>query len=523
MPDGKTRRLRVRDIASQRHGDAVEGAVSEPTLAPDVTVDVSRALRSGGAWSIVTYAFSKLAGFASSIVLCRLLMPEHFGLVGMSNTLLALVQIVGSGGLGWALVHQRKDVEEYAQVFWWLDIAWGFALFALANLLAPLAAQYYHEPKLPLIVLVTSFNFLINPLGGAMFSLMYRDMQFGLISRISIAGAFLVSVTQIAFAFAGFGVWSFIYPHIISGIVTVFLRWRYYPSFRPRFRRIQWYRSRKLLSFGWMMTASAVFDYVNNNADFILVGGLIGKAQLGLYVFAYNLGMWAVQNVASVVSGLLFPAFSSVQDQSERAREMFLKFIRVVSLIAFPIVALQWATAPLYVGAIYGQKWMEAVLAFKLIALYGVGRAVCAPALTIVSAMGRPDINLKLTAFSSPILVGAIYLGVQHGINGVAAATAIAHGLLVWLYVIIPFRVLGWSTEGLFGAFAPALICSLAAGVVTAAIGGTVADSSGSIVSLLALLALGGVCYVVAVWVFFRDAGKQILRMVRAAVGEMRG
>jgi len=44
--------------------------------------DIGKAARQGGVWAAITYAFSKVSGFASSIVLARILMPEHFGSLG---------------------------------------------------------------------------------------------------------------------------------------------------------------------------------------------------------------------------------------------------------------------------------------------------------------------------------------------------------------------------------------------------------------------------------------------------------
>jgi len=40
----------------------------------------------------------------------------------MSNTVIGMVQMFGNCGIGYALMHEREDVDEYANTTWWLDL-----------------------------------------------------------------------------------------------------------------------------------------------------------------------------------------------------------------------------------------------------------------------------------------------------------------------------------------------------------------------------------------------------------------
>lgn len=499
--------------------DSPEQREAAPVAEPKV--DVGKAARQGGVWAIVTYGFTKVSGFASSIILARVLMPEHFGLIGMTNTVLGLVQMLGNCGIGFALMHQRDDVDEYANTTWWLDLSAGVLLFIVANACSPIAAHYYHEPRVRALIFVASFNFIIGPIGGTMGLLLTRDLRFKESAQIGLIGGFATSILTIILGLMGAGVWSFVYPTLIAGALTTVLRWRAYP-WRPKIR-VKWRLAGKLLNFGKNIVGSSILEYVNQNVDYILVGAMLGKAQLGLYVFAYNLGLWIVQNVSGTIASVAFPTFASVQDDPDRARNMFLKLIKVIALAGFPIVCIQWATAPLYVGAIYGGKWLPAVTAFRLIALYGVGRAVCSPGGTLISALGRPDINLKISAAVSPILIAAIYIGSRHGINGVATATAAAHGLFVWFYIIIPFRILKWNSMEAARALAPALVSSVLAAVITGHLWTAMGSPTRSLGALFALVGIGGACYIGSLFLLFRRAALEAIDLVKTTVRESRG
>lgn len=484
----------------------------------DQFVDVGRTIRQGGLWTIVAYSFSKVSGFASSIVLARLLLPEHYGLIGMVNTVLAMVQIMGVLGIGAAIINARDDVDEYANTGWWMDVLCGITLFAIANMIAPLASAYYKQDSIKILILVASLNFLINPLASTMDALLSKELKFKTTTKISLANGMLVSILTIAFASMGAGVWSFVLPHVFAGLTTVCLRWRN-SSFRPRLS-VKWSYAKPIWKFGRNILGSNIFDYINRNVDYILVGGLMGERQLGLYLFAYQLGTWVVANVASTLVSLLFPTISFVRKDPERARGIFLKMICIIAAVGLPIVALQWATAPLFIEAVYGAKWLPTVTAFRLIALYGIGRAICAPTLTLISAMGRPDICFKMNAAVSPILVVAIVLGSKHGINGVALATALAHGVFVWLFLVIPFRILGWPVRDAVCAVMPAVFSSLIAAVCCAAAYRFVSLPGNQLVVLGQLLVIGFAIYVLANVLLYRRNSAELLRLARLTLCE---
>jgi len=490
------------------------------TFEPENTPDVGKAARQGGFWAIVSYAFAKATGFASSIVLARLLLPHDYGLIGMVNTVLAAAAVVGNLGIGAALVHQREDVEEYANTMWWLDILFGVFLFALANLLSPIAAAYYHEPRVRWLILAASTNFLINPIGGAMGALLRRDLRFKTVQAVAMIQSCASSLLAIVFAVLGAGVWSFIYPYILANLMQAVFLWRLCP-FRPKLK-VRWNLARRLISFGKNLAGASVFLYINENVDYMLVGALMGGVKLGFYVFAYNLGVWIVQNVWGPISAIVFPTFSAVQHDPCRAQSMFLKLLALVAAIGFPIIAVQWALAPLYIGALYGTKWLDSVVAFRFIALYGMVRAVCSPALSLIAAMGRPDVNFKLNAATCPVLVTAIYIGSRHGINGVAAATAIAHGIFTWLWLAIPFRILRWDVRDAIGAIAPAAACSALTGLIAWAGYCALGKSVTSVVLLLELVALSVLVYIGLGMTVFRRSYAPIFETVRAVMRDVR-
>jgi O-antigen/teichoic acid export membrane protein len=193
-----------------------------------------------------------------------------------------------------------------------------------------------------------------------------------------------------------------------------------------------------------------------------------------------------------------------------------------VAAVGFPIVCIQWAIAPLFIGTIYSDKWQGAVTAFRLISIYGMGRAVCQPGTTLISATGRPEIAFRLSALTCPVLVTAVAIGRMYGINGVALATALAHGTFVWFYIIIPFRCLGWNPmDAARVMFAP-FTCALLAGLLCAGLYGLMGHPTCSLAALGLLLVAGGLAYLGSYRLFFPMVGSELMGVLRSTVREVR-
>lgn len=483
-------------------------------------IDIGRAARQGGIWTFVSYAAGKVIGFASSIVLARLLMPEEFGMIAMVNTVLGLVQIIGVWGIGQAIIYEREDHLERANTGWWLENFIGICLFLISNTMSPLAVAYYHMPILSHLILIASLNFLINPIGDMMGVLLRRELKFKTLTAIELAGSLVTSISTIILALLGKGVWSFIYPAIFTSITMVVLKWRACP-FRPNLA-IHWHHSKKLFGYGKFLFGTTIIGYINDNIGYILIGGLLGSKQLGLYLFAFNLGTWVVQNISLLIMGMLFPTIATIQNDHEKARAIFLRVVEFISIIGFPLISLQWALADIYIVSVYGSKWLPCVIAFKLIAIYGMGKAVCQPTLYLISAMGKPEIGFKVSAAAAPILIAAIYIGSKGGINGVALATALAHGIVIWLYLIVPFRALKWDVKCVFKTLTPAFVSSVIAAVLVAGLCHITRPANTSLPHFLFLGFSGATVYVIAMYVFYRDISISAFRVIIRAVREAR-
>ena len=142
------------DIETPRTGETDGGGP------PARAVYRSAAIAIAIAWSL------RLIGLVSVLVLARLLTPRDFGIVALATSVLALVDIFSALGLRQALLRiAQPDRAHY-------DTAWTLQLLVLAFLavilvaVAPLAARFYAEPALGLLIPFLATYFVIDGLAN---------------------------------------------------------------------------------------------------------------------------------------------------------------------------------------------------------------------------------------------------------------------------------------------------------------------------------------------------------------------
>jgi PST family polysaccharide transporter len=482
---------------------------------------VSQRVRRGTVWVSLGYSSTKVLSFASNIILARLLAPTVFGLMGMAAVFTGIVQLMGNIGVGAALIHQQEDVDEYANAAFYMNIAVGVGLAALQVAVAPFAAAFYRTPLVATIMMVTAIGYLIAPLGATHSTLLSKEMQFMKTTLPGIVIAVIGTSFTVLLAYLGFGVWSFVIPGLALAPFGVVVSWKLCP-WRPRLK-LNFPYWRRIFRYGKHLLGSDLLGYFIHNTDYLLVGRFLGAAALGIYTFGFNLGMFAVNNVTWIVGRVTFPAFSKLQSDPENLKRAFLKTMRFIAILSFPLMFGQFVISPEYISVIYSDKWLPAVGPFRLIVLYGVARSVASPGGQILNAVGRPDIALKWNVALLPILITSLLIGAQYGVVGVAAAIAGVLGIAAWVFLFIVFRFMKWDYTLVWRSIkAPLLSSIIMSGFVYALRGLLVSSGQPRYVVLVSSVVLGIATYLLVMRLFFHEPYNEAAVFFRQILGDVR-
>lgn len=415
----------------------------------------------GVAWTSIAQFTVQLLNFGVFIILARTLEPKDFGLVGMAAVILGFVMTLKEFGLGISII-QRQDLEErHLTTAFWLNLGSSLFIFGLIVIISPFAAVFYKTQEVRNIMIVSSIGLIFSPLWMVNAALLNKNLEFKKIGILQIINRTVAGVSSVIFALLGFGYWSLILCELAAMPVSV-LYWRI-NSWRPSFR-FDWQSGKELLSFGLNATGTKVLTYTANNIDYLMVGKYLGAASLGIYTFAFQLMTWPMRKISSMVTQVVFPSFSMIQDDDERLRRGYLKLVSYISIITFPMMAGLFIVAPEFVVGLYGSKWAPAVLPLQIMCLAGLIRSVVTTVGSIFLAKGRADIEFKWNIAYATIVITGILIGISYGVTGVAVAITVILVICGPIVQMIMNRLIGlrWSDylQGLLPAISASALMS---------------------------------------------------------------
>lgn len=429
----------------------------------------------GVPWTVLSYSANKLVTVATTIALARLLQPRDFGLFALALLATNGLSMFNDLGLGGTLV-VRQDLDRRAQgTVLTLMVATAAVLGALLASTSTLLADAFDEPRLAGILLALSPLVLLGGVNWFHEALLQRELEFRRRFTALSAQSLAYAVTAIGFA-AVFdaGVWSLVAGQLAGVVVygAVLLRVSPYlvrPAFDPAVARLT-------LGTGGGFLVQRTCAFLQENADYLAIGGTLGSRQLGFYSMAYRLSELPYWSIADPVAKVTFPGFARMLHRGEDVRCAFLSTLRLVALVACPLgIALSAAAEP-FTRAILGPNWLPMIGPLAVLGVWGAIRPVQVTLGWLLNSVGAAGLLGALSVASLVVLIPLLFvIAPAAGTTGVAwvmLGDVAVSGLL--LAAVIRRRV-GISPAQLvrtLGPIAPALALAWVAGRLVASVSG---------------------------------------------------
>ncbi len=458
---------------------------------------------------------AQLFTWASTLVIARLLEPEDYGLVALATVLTGFLEVITDLGLGSALVQSRELSKRDIEATMGVTCALGAGAAVLVALSAPLWAKVQGDPRIVPIVQALAVGVLLTTAAAVPYSMLHRRLAFGLVARAQFLRGLLTAIATLVLAFVLQSYWALVVGYLIGkAVFTIMLIWAE-PTL-PRFPGPDT-QVGKLLRFGGILTADRVLNYARTNIDVALVGALLGTRMVGLYVMALALARLPLEKLGSAFEPVAYPTFARLQSDVPALRRYFLGLSLGTMAIALPASLGLIVTAKLLVPVVIGSQWTAVVSPLQVAAL----ATPLAFHLTLVSALfnalGRVDLNLRITTLTSLLTILAVLVTVRFGITAVAAASGLAFAL-TWTYAkVLALRRIDLHWRDVARTLFPALSASLGMTVCVYATSLVLPSAWPAAARLAIEVSIGMVTYVAWAFVWHRTTVVAQLRSLRAA------
>ena len=385
----------------------------------------------GLTWSFINTVIGRLGSFLTGIVIARIVAPEDFGVYAVALVALNLLLSMNELGVSAAIVRHRGPVDEIAPTVSTIAIGTSVLLFVIAWFAAEPFAAAMGVPEAGGIVRLMSVAVIIDGVASVPVALLTRSFMQGKRMKIDLIAFAISTPVTIGLAVLGQGAWSLAWGAIVGNLVTGSLSvlWapkRYAPGWNSAV-------AGGLIRFGLPLAGASLLLLALLNVDFVVVGRVLGTAQLGFYLLAFNLSTWPMGLVSNVVRRITTAAYARFDQRGDGATGFRQSVFIVVSVGAFVCVLLA-SYAQEIVTFLYGARWAAAALAIPALVVLSLGRMLVELTYDYLVALGRTIGNTWLHGIWLVVLVPVLALGAElFGIQGVAWGHA-----LVVLLVVVP-------------------------------------------------------------------------------------
>jgi lipopolysaccharide exporter len=470
-------------------------------------------------WTGFSTTYVSAVQLLNIIVLAFFLTPSEIGTMSALLIIIWFTQTVSDGGLSPAIIHFKHNPPGLLNTLFYLNLLFAVILYITVVLFADSFSILFDEPTLSDLIPVAISVILISAFSNQFKVFLMREIKFDLIARQEVTNVTVYAITAISLAYLGFGVWAMIIGYISGVTLGTILLYLYGSKYWKPGLNCSITGIKPYLDFGKFQLGERITLFFNTRIDQLLVGMLLGTQSLGIYTVAHNVVVSPTTRVNQVISTVMFPVFSRLQDDENVLRNGYLKLIKLVTLINTPLMLGMAITAPYFIPLLFSSEWVSSIYIIQILCFYSLIRSTGTPAGSLQLAKGRTDIgfkwNLSLVFITIPfIYAGALY----NGLNGIAYAQVLLHLILFvpyWIFAIRP--LIGPPAFDYFKSIISATLPGILMAVSLFGILFVIQFNSDSLILTLSIL-VGGLLYLVFAYYTEKKLFTEVLNLFKKKV-----
>ena len=398
----------------------------------------------GVGWSAIDNIAGHSVTFIVSVVLARLLTPEHYGLIGIIAIFTAVCRTLINAGFTTALIRKKDATDDDYNTVFIVNLVMSILLYAVIFLCAPFIAEFFHNEELIPLTRVSSLSMIIGALAMVQQTRLTKRIDFKSQTKITITASVSSGIIGIVMALLGFGVWALVAQTLSSQMIRTSFLWmvnKWIPSLRFSSKSFH-----ELFGFGWKMMASSILDTVWKELYQVVVGRFYSPATLGQYTRAKGFSQLLSNNLTAVIQRVTYPVLSNIQDDKERMVRAYRKMIKITMFITAISMFFLGAISEPLLYCLIGPKWHEAALYLPLICISASTYPLHAINLNMLQVQGRSDLFLGLEIIKKTIALAPLFIGAFIGVMPMLYTNILISIIAYFLNSYYSGKMIGYSS-----------------------------------------------------------------------------
>ena len=377
-------------------------------------------MRSSLFYSFLEKNATLFVNIATIIALSRLLTPIETGIFSVAAGFINITQCLRDFGIGNYIIKEELLTRQQLQSAMGLSLFMGFIFFLVFFSCANAISIFFNEPKLKLVIVILSMNFLVVAAASVGTARLSRVMNYRAMSLINFASTITFTAVSITLAAEGYGAVAIAWASCL-GVVTIvvgqIIAMKSDAFIRPSVRGWQ-----PLIRFGLFASGNGMLSTVIQRGPDILIGRLMGFVDAGLFSRGNSLITLFETALIASVRPVVASGLATLRREGRDIETPLLQCYSYLSAVAWPFLSVLALLAHPIILIMFGDQWLQSIAPARwlcLAALFGTITNICMMAFTSIGAM---QTMFLVQCITSALVVMAVTLACFISLQAVAIA-----------------------------------------------------------------------------------------------------
>ncbi|MCI9648360.1 lipopolysaccharide biosynthesis protein [Oscillibacter sp.] len=375
-------------------------------------------------WSFMAQVFSQAAGIIISTILARLLSPDDYGTLALTQVFITLADVFVVSGVGVSLIQDQSATKDDFSTAFFMSLTVGCVLWTVMFICAPYIASYYKNCELILYIRVLSIKLPVASIYTILYAIIAKRMDFGKIFWATIGGSVISGLIGITLAVYGFGIWALIWQALASQIISTLIlafvvRWCPAWSF-------SWEKAKSYFSYCIKVTGAELLSSLIAQLQTLMIGKKYTNADLAFFNQGQKYPGMLASDVTGSLSAVMFPAIANETDDMFNVKKLMQNSVRISSFLVTPMMAGLAAISKTIVSLVLTDKWLPCVPYMQIACFVNLFSSINPINYQAIKAIGKGGTFFRMQIVKVGINIVLLILALPHGVLAVALSGMIS-------------------------------------------------------------------------------------------------
>lgn len=414
-------------------------------------------------WNTIGKLSSQAISIVVSLIVARLLLPSDYGLIAILTVFIAIAEALLDSGFENALIQKTDRTSVDFSTVFYFNITVSAVLYLILFFAAVPISHFYNEPQLVEVTRIYALVVIIQGLAIVQRTKLMISLRFKEFTKINLIAVCISGILGITMAWYGMGVYALLSQSIsmqLLSTVGLWLKVRWKPDYAFSLDSFK-----RLFSFGSKLLIGGILQRIYTNIYSLIIGKFYSVSDVGFFTKANSLSKLPSLQFTTIISQVSYPALCNLQNDDERLKNQFYKYLRLNCFVVFPAMVILASVARPLITVVLTERWLDMVPYLQILCIAYMFEPIQRFNWYVMNVKGRSDLALKSEVIKKSISILLLVIALQFGVIYICYSILLYSIIDIVITISFVKKVLAWGYRDEFRQVYPYFIASIISGI----------------------------------------------------------